>query len=122
MALNTSDPAFIERHVLPFQGILDPVLLHQLVDWSRDAGPGTVIKILQQLVGVEVDGVLGPQTLDKVNVRNTTTIFGHEVPGSVALNLVVRDARVMHYAATAKRRPQDLKFLLGWLHRTLEFK
>jgi lysozyme family protein len=113
---------FIERYVLPFNGIEDPALLHQLVDWGVTSGPKAVIKVLQQLVGTATDGVLGPISLAKINSPKDTTLFGQPVPGSVSLNLAVRDARVMQYAILAKRRPKDLRFLLGWLNRTLEFR
>jgi lysozyme family protein len=113
---------FIERYVLPFRGIEDPVLLHQLVDWGVTSGPGFVVKILQQLVGTAADGVLGPVTLAKVNSPKDATLFGQPIPGSVALNLAVRDARVIHYSTLVKRRPKDLKFLLGWVARAQEFK
>lgn len=113
---------YIQRYVLPFQGIEDPHLLHQVVDWGVMSGPKTVIKILQQLVGVKADGVLGPVSLKAINFPPPGQLFGYFLPGRVALALAVRDARVIFMATLAKRRPKDLKFLLGWLHRTQEFK
>jgi len=45
-----------------------------------------------------------------------------QVPGRVMLNLAFRDARALRYAAIAKRRPKDLKYLRGWLKRAFEFR
>ena len=112
---------YAERYVLPFEGISDPLLLNQLVDWGVISGPQTVIRILQQLVGAETDGVLGPRTVARINAYPGSRVFGVHVPGSVRLNLALRDARVMFFAGLAKARPKDLKFLLGWLRRAMEF-
>jgi lysozyme family protein len=117
-----SRAAYTKRYILPFEGIEDPVLLHQLVDWGVTSGTGTVIKLLQQVAGVAADGVLGPKSLEAINNPKGGDLFGFTVPGRLLLNLATRDARVMHYAALAKRRPKDLKWLLGWLKRTLEFR
>jgi lysozyme family protein len=113
---------YFERYVQPFAGIKDIHLLEQLADWGVTSGPKTVIQILQQLVGVKTDGVIGPKTLTKVDSYPGGKLFGHPVPGSVRLNLAVRDARVMQYAGAAKARPSNLKYILGWLHRTFLFR
>lgn len=105
-----------------FEDINDIVLQHQVVDFGVTAGPDTAAKLLQQLLGVSVDGQIGPQTLAAIANYPAGTLFGVSVPGSVLLNLAFRDARVMFYARDAKRAPKMLKDLLGWLKRTFEFK
>lgn len=113
---------YLKEYVLPFEGIEDQNLLHQLVDMGVPSGPAQAIKTLQQIVGVTADGVLGPKTIAAVDNYPSGTLFGVKVPGFVMLNLAFRDARTLFYAALAKRRPKDLKYLLGWLKRTQEFK
>lgn len=113
---------FAERYVFPFTGILDPYLLEQLVDWAVTSGTDRVLRILQQLVGARIDGVIGPNTLAKVESYPGGKFFGFTVPGSVLLNLAVRDARAIQYAGATKARPANLKFILGWLARTFLFK
>jgi lysozyme family protein len=113
---------YAQKYLLPFAGITDPLLVEQLADWSVTSGVGTVIRVLQQLVGTTADGVLGPITLGKVNSPKDATFFGHPIPGTVALNLALRDARIIFYATLAKRRPKDLKYILGWLARTQSFR
>lgn len=105
-----------------FDQIEDPTLMHQVVDFGVPSGPDRAARMLQQLVGVEVDGEIGPQTLEAIKNYPGGKLFGVEVPGSVLLNLAFRDAREIYYATLAKRRPKDLKFLLGWLKRAQEFK
>jgi hypothetical protein len=110
------------QYVAPFKGITDPNLLHQLVDWGVPSGPETAARNLQQILNVKVDGNIGPKTLQAITDYPGGYLFGLPVPGSVLLNLAVRDARTLFSAAIAKRRPKDLKFLLGWIRRTQEFK
>lgn len=112
---------FTQRYLLPFDGITDPQLVHQLVDWGVTSGPGRVIQILQQLVGAKIDGKLGPQTLAKVNTYPDGELFGFPAIGAQRLNILVRDARCMQYAGATKAKPTNLKFLLGWLKRAMEF-
>lgn len=104
-------------HLLP-----DEFLKHQVIDHGVPSGPDTAARMLQQVVGVPIDGVIGPKTLDAIKNFPAGTLFGHPVPGSVLLNLAFRDARMLAYASLAKRRPKDLKFLLGWLKRAMEFR
>lgn len=113
---------FCERYVLPFHGITDAHLVEQLVDWGVTSGPATVVRILQQLVGVESDGKIGFKTLAKIASYPAGALFGTPVPGNVLLNLAVRDARAIHYAGACKARPVNLKFILGWLKRTFLFQ
>lgn len=113
---------FIERYVLPFNGLSDVHLLEQLADWGVTSGPKRVVQILQQLLGVKTDGDIGPKTIGRINQYPDGDLFGHPVPGRVLLNLAVRDARAMQYAGAAKARPANLKFILGWLNRTFLFK
>lgn len=113
---------YFERYVAPFEGITEYHLLRQLTDWGVTSGPDKVIRILQQLVGAKIDGVVGPQTVGKVNNFLGGDLFGYAVPGHVLLNLAVRDARALHYAGITKARPTNLRFILGWLARTFLFK
>lgn len=105
-----------------FDLVVDEKLRHQLVDFGVTSGPDTATRLLQQLVGVKVDGAIGPKTLEAIASYPGGKLFGFEVPGNVLLNLAFRDARQMHYATIAKRRPKDLKYILGWLRRAQEFR
>lgn len=113
---------YIERYVLPFNGIKDHALLVQLVDWAVTSGPNTVVKILQQVVGAKVDGAIGPKTVEKVENFPGGMLWGFTVPGPLLLNLAISEARAIHYASITKARPTSLKFILGWLKRTFSLK
>lgn len=105
-----------------FNLIPNETLKHQVIDHGVLSGPDTAARMLQQVVGSKVDGQIGPDTVRKINEFPSGTLFGVPVPGIVLLNLAFRDARTLHHATIAKKRPKDLKYLLGWLKRDQEFK
>lgn len=105
-----------------FNLIQDQSLQHQVVDFGVLHGVDSAARVLQQIVGVTVDGIIGQKTLDAIAAYPAGTLFGVAVPGSVLLNLAFRDARIMCDATLTKKNPTNLKFLLGWLRRALEFK
>ena len=45
-------------------------------DWGVNSGPATAIKALQKIVGTKIDGIMGPNTLDKVNTYKPVVILG----------------------------------------------
>lgn len=102
--------------------LLPEFLKHQVIDHGVPSGPDTAARMLQQVLGIPVDGNIGPQTLQAIENYPDGKLFGVDVPGRVLLNLAFRDARILHYATIAKRRPKDLKYLLGWIKRAQEFK
>jgi len=105
-----------------FHLIPDEKLKHQVIDFGVPSGPDRAARLLQQVLGVPVDGSIGPKTLEAIKNYPSGKLFGIDVPGIVLLNLAFRDAREIYYAALAKRRPKDLKYLVGWLRRAQEFK
>lgn len=105
-----------------FDAIDNLALQHQVVDYGVPSGPDAAARLLQQVLGVPVDGNIGPKTLEAIQNYPAGTLFGFKVPGIVLLNLAFRDARILRYATLAKVRPKDLKYLLGWVKRAQEFK
>src|SRR5690606_40800811 len=45
---------------------------YAVFDYAVNSGPGQAIKHLQEVVGVKVDGIIGPATLAAVNAANVT--------------------------------------------------
>lgn len=100
----------------------DPYLREQVFDFGVNAHPRTAIRTLQQLVGAQADGVLGPETLAKVAAYPPQPFYGTLLPGPVALNLDYEAARVGYYARLAQRTPSQLVFLQGWLTRAFSLR
>lgn len=102
--------------------LLPEVLKHQVVDFGVPSGPDTAARMLQQVLGVPIDGQIGAKTIEAIQNYPAGKLFGVDVPGSVLLNLAFRDARTLFYVTLAKKRPKDQKYVLGWVKRGQEFK
>ncbi len=93
-----------------FDKIEDKALQAQLVDFGVNSGPAIAIMKLQGILSVPMDGVLGPQTLAAL-----TTLKAEEVN-----NLLVA-TRVKMVVSIAVKNPGQLRFLSGWVDRSLQF-
>jgi lysozyme family protein len=85
-------------------------LRHQLIDWSVTSGHFLVIQHLQKVLGTKQDGILGPQTLGLLSTTDP----------AVVNNALVKE-RVKMYGRIPVARPSQLKYLIGWLDRALDF-
>ena len=75
-------------------------------DFGVNAGVKRSAKVLQQCLGVRVDGWIGPITIKAVNDMDGDTL---------AYKFSLK--RVAYYTAIAARSKRQLKFLVGWLNR-----
>lgn len=80
-----------------------------LVDWVWASGAHG-IKIPQRLLGVTVDGIVGPKTLEAVNSRNPRELFD-----------MIKIARFDFIEEICRKRPANNKFKRGWLNRINDF-
>lgn len=71
--------------------------------------PTTAIKLAQVVVGTTPDGVVGPKTVAAINAMDPDLFVAR-----YAL------ARLSRYAAIVTKDKSQLKFLLGWVNRTLK--
>ena len=76
-----------------------------LVDWVWASGAHG-IKIPQRLLGVSVDGIVGPKTLAAVNARNPRELFD-----------MIKIARFYFIEDICRKRPANNKFKRGWMNR-----
>ncbi len=77
-----------------------------LVDWSWMSGARTAIKKVQRLLGVAVDGIVGPKTLAAINGHSGDALFGQ-----------IKELRKKFYYGIVKQDPTQQTFLKGWLRR-----
>lgn len=75
-------------------------------DISVNNGKDRAIKILQEAVGTTVDGVLGPETIARVNTASREQTM-----------MAMLSAREQLYRNIAANRSASQKFLGGWLNR-----
>lgn len=94
-----------------FDLIPDDALRAQLVDFGVNSGPMVAIMKLQQIVGADVDGVIGPDTLKRLAVQDPVRVGQLLVAERIRLigRVVMRDPKT------------QLQNLVGWLNRALEF-
>lgn len=103
--------AIYERKYLkPFAGLESHPAFHQLVDWGVTSGPGLVIQKLQEIVGAEVDGQLGPATLAKVS-----KIDPIELNNRLVVSHVLMIGRLIH------RDRRQVENINGWLSRATKW-
>lgn len=83
---------------------------NMLVDWLWGSG-AYAIKIPQRMLGVTVDGIVGPITIEAVNKRNPRELFA-----------ALKNERAAYYERICVSRPVNRKFLKGWLNRLNSLK
>jgi lysozyme family protein len=91
--------------------ILNQSVAEFIVDWGYNSGRKTVAKIVQRLVNVADDGIVGPKTLAAINALDQQKLFDTlQIERKVFLNNII------------KRRPDQIVFYNGWMNRVNSFK
>jgi lysozyme family protein len=81
-----------------------------IFDFAVNAGVKTSVRLVQTIVGTEIDGIIGKQTLEKLNTINPVNF-------QTAFTL----SKIKYYISIIKKRPANKKFLYGWITRALEY-
>lgn len=80
-----------------------------IFDFAVNAGVVTSSKLAQMTVGINTDGVIGSETLKKINADDPKAFLS-----LFALNKIAR------YVAICEKNQGSKKFFYGWVKRTLE--
>ena len=97
---------FYLKNYWQYDGLTDQDVAWKTFDLGVNVGRVHSVKILQQAVGTNLDGVYGP---------NTERLANSHLPGS--LGPMIRTSAVKYYEAIVQSNPQDAVFLKGWLAR-----
>jgi len=89
-----------------FDKIESQSIATKLFDISINMGYRTAIKMVQSIIGLDVDGVLGPITAAAINAKD---------PADLMLDLV--NSCVNRYLSILAGDPSQEKFRRGWLRR-----
>ena len=94
-----------------FEAIRDACLAAKLFDIGVNLGPGTAVEYLQQGLNVEgrrveIDGKLGPHTLEAANAVAPEALISH-----------LSAFQGAHYSAWCSKKPEREKFRKGLLRR-----
>jgi lysozyme family protein len=86
--------------------VLPKGLDYVVFDFAVNAGTGRSVKTLQQAIGCVADGVIGPKTMAAINDAEPK-------------NLIEKfsDARADFYQGIVTRKPDQARFIKGWLNR-----
>jgi lysozyme family protein len=97
--------------VLPgFNDLPNNSLRDQLIDFGYHSGPPRAIRTLQALLGVRIDGTLGPRTAAAILARDANHLNNQ---------LAVKRAEFLVDIIVEK--PSQLKYARGWVKRALSF-
>jgi lysozyme family protein len=80
-----------------------------IFDFGINAGIHVSIRMIQSLVGANIDGILGTETLNKLNVFDPAVFL----PAFII-------TRIEYYVSLVKKRPLKHKYFYGWVSRTLD--
>ena len=89
--------------------VLPKGLDYVVFDFAVNAGTGRSVKTLQQAIGCVADGVIGPRTMAAINDANPKDLIAK-----------FSDARSDFYQGIVTRKPDQARFIKGWLNRVEE--
>lgn len=82
------------------------IIANIIVDWAWMSGVKTAVKKVQKILNVDVDGVIGKNTLYAINKCNEEILFND-----------IYNERVKFYTNIVEDKPSQKIFLNGWLNR-----
>lgn len=101
---------FSEWDTLMGDQINNQSIANFMVDWEVNAGAGAPVKHAQEILGVTVDGGMGPHTLAAINAADGPGFFAK-----------MQAARFQFYHDVVAAHPEDREFLENWLSRNASF-
>ena len=104
---------YLNQFWLPLKAdqISNQLVADSIFDFSVNAGIITCVQLAQSLMGdIHVDGIIGVQTLSKLNGVNPKHFQAAFTVGKIS-----------YYIYIIKRRPSNKKYLYGWVTRALEY-
>lgn len=90
--------------------IVNQSVANILVDWVWGSGVWG-IKIPQRILGLTVDGQVGPKTLNAVNNQDQAKFFAQ-----------IYAARINFLENIVNKNPSQKRFIKGWKNRLADFK
>lgn len=88
--------------------IENQLVAESIFDFAVNAGISTSSSLAQMVVEADADGVIGPQSISKINAFDAEHFLA-----SFAL------AKIARYINIVKKRPTSQKYFYGWVRRTL---
>ncbi len=86
--------------------INSPAVAAKIFDVAVNIGQSLAAKMVQEIVAVDADGIIGPHTANAVNAENEDWMIAQ-----------LRKKQLLHYAAIVEKNPAQIKFFVGWINR-----
>lgn len=102
--------AIYRKRLLHFEAVTHPELFALVADSSVNHGQSRATAWLQQALGIDADGVIGPYTRATLAAADPGVVYRRYL-----------GIRAEFYGAIVTRNPSQAKFALGWLRRLREF-
>ena len=93
-----------------FFKISNAQLKELIIDCGVNHGVGVAARWLQKALGVDQDGIIGPQTLEALDKVNQYSLIGK-----------ICSYRIKFYTRIVMRDMSQIKFLAGWINRATQF-
>lgn len=102
------DYIFLKGFWQPFKAdnITSQGIANICVDWAWGSGTVTAIRQVQRVLRVNVDGKVGPQTIEAINKAQPKVLFES-----------IRERRIDFVERIVERDPTQKKWLNGWKNR-----
>lgn len=97
---------YLSNYLRPFDGLPDPLRVNA-IDFGVNAGVERAAIVLQEIIGVKVDGKIGRETKSAAVVRDWNPLF--------------TGGRLAFYEHLIEIKPKNLVWRPGWRARTLSF-
>jgi lysozyme family protein len=88
--------------------ITDDSIATSIFDFAVNAGVGTSASLAQLVIGTNADGVIGDESIAKINTFD---------PDHFLAAFTV--AKIARYISIVKKRPASQKYFYGWVRRAL---
>ena len=107
---NEARTIYKARYIDPFSFVTGPKLRALVIDAGVNHGVSRATKWLQEALGVEPDGVVGPKTERAMQMAQSQIVYR-----------VFLRRRIVFYGQIIKNDPSQAVFAEGWMRRVAEF-
>jgi len=88
--------------------ISDQGIANSIFDFGVNAGVSTSASLAQLVIGATADGVIGPDSIAKINAFNTDHFLA-----------AFTVAKIARYITIVQKRPTSRKYFYGWICRAI---
>lgn len=92
-----------------YGNIVAQMVATKVFDMSVNLGPPRAHKMVQQIIGVNQDGILGPKSFQEINAASNLSLLTR-----------LQEIQATFYRSLVASNPARQQFLAGWLNRAFD--